>query len=398
MTSECLPSGGTVHGHPVAAAVVPCTACFASASQSKAQVLGRPDADGGVFIRIDSVSEQCQPKAGDGDVWQVDFVDQHNSTVLQLWRSVARSLGNGSYVAPVPQEALILAGGQLRAVVALTWSTDDPQFLETSWTQRSTYHQFYAGTLAAFRPCAGPPVRPDGLALWPKWANQSGTHGAILCPPDPHNVSYPSSSDRMRCYNTRLGSAAGLLVRESAGAQDARGSDSTGRLGPAREIPGGRPSWRERRFCGSGSPGRWVSAAGCSSPRVGARACGGRRAIPLNDSSWAAWVPWGCDSRPRCDGGGIRACLGSRRLLFLGDSVSVGTFLDLCAALGGGAACGSARDPASVLQLLQSHETRIIFVPLFGIPPREGLANLFGKVMPGLLVGWSALPAAGLVC
>jgi hypothetical protein len=399
MSLACLSSAAV---GPSTAAVGPCSACFASPKQSTAQVL--PDATGGAFfIRIDSVSGQCQPKAGEGDLWQVDFTDQHGSTVLQSWRSVARSLGNGSYVAPVSSEALGLVAGQLHAVVTLTWSTDDPTFLDAGWVQRTMEHQFHAGPIATFRPCAGPPVHPGRLAQWPEWANSSAKRGAVLCPPNPLNQStYPTSSDRMRCYNTRPASGGRLLVGGPAaaaalgshsssgpgGTREARGGESRGEQRGS--APGGEPrggaSRREGRFCASGSPGRWISAAGCSYTRAGgARACGGRAAIQSNDASWAAWVPWGCDARPRCDGGGIRACLGSRRLLLLGDSVLWGTFLDLCATLGG-AACGTTRNAEDVMQLMQSDEVRVVFVPLFGVPKRVGMDNLFGTAET--VAGW----------
>jgi hypothetical protein len=395
-------------------------------------VLGQRDADGGVSIRIDSISADCQPKAGDGDVWQIDFVGEHNSTVLQSWRSVARSLGNGSYIDPVPQEALGSVTGHLSAYVTLTWATDNSSFLDAGWIQRCARHQVFAEAVASFRPCAGPPGQHGFLIPWQKWANTSAKHGAVLCPPDPHNQStYPSSSDRMRCYNTRLTPRAGLLIsgpaaalaagarasyrtgahsgtheqarsarhgrelkgsgagrdaRDSKSAHVIRGGASGHELraaGSGREARGGGGSGHESRFCDSGSPGRWISAAGCSHARAGgARACGGRGAIPSNDSSWATWVPWGCDARPRCDGAGIRACLGPRRILFLGDSVLFGAFLDLCEAFRGGAACAFVRDPAEVLQQLQNDERRVVFVPLFALPPRQGLNNLFGKVRP----------------
>jgi hypothetical protein len=91
------------------------------------------------------------------------------------------------------------------------------------------------------------------------------------------------------------------------------------------------------------------------------------------------WVPWGCRASSACfDGLAIRTCLGRRRLVLLGDSVSAGTFLDICSALGGGKQCAVFNWATGTLP----SQAVVAFSPSTGLPPRQGLLNLFGSTDP----------------
>ena len=138
---------------PCTSLASPCTSCFASAATSAARWVA--GADGGAVLRIDSVSEACQPKADGGDVWQVTLADSGAGQVYQTWRRVARSLGNGSYAVRLPRAAHDSAMGVISASILLTWSTDDVGFFDADWTQLSEGNQRFTATPAkVFRPCA----------------------------------------------------------------------------------------------------------------------------------------------------------------------------------------------------------------------------------------------------
>jgi hypothetical protein len=132
---------------------------------------------------------------------------------------------------------------------------------------------------------------------------------------------------------------------------------------------------RPRRRCPPGSQGRWLSSEARREPgldpaKEGAAALRGDQ---------MHWVPWGCRASSACfDGLAIRTCLGRRRLVLLGDSVSAGTFLDICSALGGGKQCAVFNWATGTLP----PQAVVAFSPSTGLPPRQGLLNLFGSTDP----------------
>ena len=127
--------------------------------------------------------------------------------------------------------------------------------------------------------------------------------------------------------------------------------------------------------CPPGSQGRWLSSEARREPgldpaKEGAAALRGDQ---------MHWVPWGCRASSACfDGLAIRTCLGRRRLVLLGDSVSAGTFLDICSALGGGKQCAVFNWATGTLP----PQAVVAFSPSTGLPPRQGLLNLFGSTDP----------------
>jgi hypothetical protein len=127
--------------------------------------------------------------------------------------------------------------------------------------------------------------------------------------------------------------------------------------------------------CPPGSQGRWLSSEARREPgldpaKEGAAALRGDQ---------MHWVPWGCRASSACfDGLAIRTCLGRRRLVLLGDSVSAGTFLDICSALGGGKQCAAFNWATGTLP----PQAVVAFSPSTGLPPRQGLLNLFGSTDP----------------
>ena len=86
-------------------------------------------------------------------------------------------------------------------------------------------------------------------------------------------------------------------------------------------------------------------------------------------------VLWGADDFSR---EAAHACLAGLRVLVLGDSVTAGTYLDMCQLLGGG--CESAWDTKAYAPPASLPRSAVAFAPVFGNFPvrHRGLANMVG--------------------
>ena len=145
-----------------------------------------------------------------------------------------------------------------------------------------------------------------------------------------------------------------------------------------------------------------------SPPHLGCRRAG--RWVVRDSAGEHAWAHSWCDDElwgaDDFDSGAIRTCLAGRRLLILGDSVTAGTYLDLCQRLGGGCqpAFAWSANHSTFKPLDPLPASPVAFAPLFGnFPARHlGLGNLVGAgagAPPSLQeVWWEAALARSPPC
>ena len=358
-----------------------------------------------------------------------------------VWRAPAKDLGDGRYVAHLPH-LLFETGLAVGVSVSLWWTRADPSWsLEHSWNQvrpqnSSTLYVAHITDMvdmAHLRPqCLSAFCSPSGtlIALTSSplacllpcgtlqtrvstWDVQSQSFRACAhALPSPHLApkyitrealeqqeqhlpQCPSAEDPLRCT-----AAIAATYKLHARSQQLHGGWSSlypwrfdSRLvpllggTPLRSVPNRSRSTdgtvdtfepnldHGAHRCPPGSQGRWLSSEARREPgldpaKEGAAALRGDQ---------MHWVPWGCRASSACfDGLAIRTCLGGRRLVLLGDSVSAGTFLDICKALGGGKQCDVFNWATGTLP----PQAVVAFSPSTGLPPRQGLLNLFGSTDP----------------
>ena len=313
----------------VATKMPTCTLCLASALQSRASVSEVPN---GMLIQIHSVTQDCRRKISGGDSWVVSL----QSHVLPLWRIVSTDHGNGKYEVRVPPHLL-----PATAKVELWWTSSDSGFLHSSaWTQWPVEAGRLPTWAHTFRSACAAEVNVDGCL--------APTVDCSEC--SPKADAYHRA---MMCVGRGLVGAGNLTLQPTAG------SSLLLRIG-GKSIG---PSAVGRHRGGDMRPG------GASRP-----------AAHLFQRS-------GGLVRHEVD---FRRCLGSRRLVVLGDSITFGSFLDMCERLGGG--CGIMTPEA----LSVPPNVSAVFSPVFALPYRVGLptflrAEAFWTAVLGQLPGHTVL-------
>ena len=229
-------------------------------------------------------------------------------TRTSTWRELARDLKNGTYVAHVPPDELSVH--DVTAHAELWYTTRDPHYLETQWVVNASRGTFGNSQLA---------------------------FGSL------------SGESAMQCV---AGNVPSVRI-EAASSTKGRG-------------PASRSSCPPGELSGAHQRGRFVRTNECATLGLGDCGTGGGAAAKMAEAH--SWVPTGCAMQPRCPPD-VRRCLGGRRLLIIGDSISNGFALDVCERLNG--TCVGYQGPPAPLP-----DAEIIISNHIGYPPRVGLANL----------------------
>lgn len=316
-----------------------CHACVSSAAHS---LIHLDHVRGS--LRIKSMAGACTRKTSGGDVWVVRV-----SSPQSTYRVIAKHAGNGTYHAelhPLDEE-------HVRVHTEL-WTSSGSDSDHGSWSSSGL----------------------DDVFMW----GRQGGDVASLCVNSPTleqpSCKPPSTAHRV-CRPLSNASANRCIAVEASNRTLPR---RRGRMAP-------QPSSR----CDSTASGRWVTAAACQDKLSGL--CDPEEAAAAAlDQTRRVWVPFGC--RPpkparSCNApGALLRCVQRKRLIFLGDSVSRGNYLDLCVRLGVGVANSTcytldpfALESANPPERLPSGAA-VIFAPIFGdhtYRGHRGLVNLVGN-------------------
>jgi len=265
------------------------------------------------YLHSGGASLHIQSVADDGRLKTVggDVWVVRFATNTSTWRQLARDLGDGSYVADVSRDELDVR--DVQAWVQLWFTSLVPDYLESRW-----------------------------------WIMVGHTPAS--------NRSFPSlpaqnlpSADQLQC---RAASRPPITI--------------AARAQPAHEHP------PITRACHGGEDGRWVRVSENGTTPSGMQAVGHHSQF----RSPHEWVPFGCASTRR-QHLHIGRCLakGHRRLIIVGDSISNGFALDICARVAGRSAnCSEWSGPAKPLP-----SGGVIISNAMGNPPRIGCGNVVGK-------------------
>ena len=264
------------------------------------------------YLHSGGASLHIQSVADDGRLKTVggDSWIVRFETNTSTWRQLARDLGDGSYVADVPGDELDVRDVQTH--VQLWFTSLVPDYLESKW-----------------------------------WINVSDTPTSRRSFPSLPAQTL-SSADQLQC---RAASRPPITI--AARAQP-----------PAHEHP------PITRACTGGEDGRWLRVSETGTPPSGMQAVFGHHS---QFRSPHIWVPFGCASTRR-QHPHIGRCLakGNRRLIIVGDSISNGFALDICARVAGRSAnCSEWGGPAKPLP-----SGGVIISNAMGTPPRIGLGNV----------------------
>ena len=307
-TVEVRPTPIATSCQPVATKMPTCKLCLASPTHSRTTVSELPSS---MRIQIHSIAQDCRRKISGGDTWVVSL----RSNTLPLWRVVATDHGNGEYEVRVPPRLL-----PAEAKVELWWTSSDSGFLHSSaWTLW--------------------PVKAGSLPSWAHTMRSScaaeANVSACLTPAVHCSECSPNADPRhraMACVGHGLVGASKLSL------QPAAGSPLLQPVGSLSLQPGRAGGIKRHAGYAAGT----CKQAGCSPTE--------RHAAVHRDIDF-------------------RQCLGSRRLVVLGDSVTFGSFLDVCERLGGGC------DIMTPKALSVPPDASAVFSPVFALPYRVGLPN-----------------------
>lgn len=256
---------------------------------------------GGFAVEVRSALSNGTGRTGGGDTWVLRFTGLgHNNG--SSWRVLADDLGDGTYLASVPFDAL-QAEGIVGARAFLWWSSTDRNYLEDAWDLRAVASKVGSDF---FRPCQ-----------WQDGLDQTRADDMCLLA---HHAGWPV-----------------CVAKEVKGA-----SSSSQALTIALPTPSA-PTPPPVAMASASRPittaGRWVPAAACA---ANAEMCGAHAArAAAAEPTRFTWVPF--DRRAQqptqmCSRKGALACLrrtgvtaAGGQIVLIGESLMHhSTFFDLC--------------------------------------------------------------------
>ena len=291
-----------------------CRACTTSLNESFAEFKATGE------LHIHSVATECRRKIVGGDIWIVRILG-----TLSSIRIVAIDFGNGSYSVPLPQ----MDEDRVQLRIELWWSSG-ARFDEAP--SASPLQQWW--DMMGTKPMNVSSDQPLKLCILEgKSKCATSTGGASPCAPGGSHacamdLQHGGARTPQRCWIDDHEHGLSCRAELLAGTPIFLRAMNQSRIWPDNNL--------QPTGCTPGRAGRFVTAEACL---LSNGPCNGpERLAAAVDPTRLTWKAFGCqfsESVPCMKGDyGLQRCLGKRRLLLMGDSMSRGTFLDLCVMLG----------------------------------------------------------------